>query len=299
MIPYFSYSSYSLLKSDPEKFFLTYMNGPRGPRDPQNHYMSIGSSFDAFAKSALHKDTINDGDQRFELRTLFEEQVEPQHRDKAWVDGEFLFKFYQVSGAYSRILKELEGCVGPPRFESKITAQIGEALILGKPDIYWINKLGCRMTHDFKVNGFYSKSPPSPRKGYTWILPGGLMHQNCVPTTHKGVVINSVYKMDQTAPDWATQLSMYSWIMGSEVGSDFILSIDQICCNANNGKHRIARLCSLVDEKFQLDLYNDLQKCWRSLLDGHVFMNLTYEDNLAKIDTLRLTNSFIADERER
>ena len=49
-----SYSSLSLWYKDREEFFVRYLSDTKAPRLPQENYMSIGSAFDAYAKSALH-----------------------------------------------------------------------------------------------------------------------------------------------------------------------------------------------------------------------------------------------------
>ena len=61
--------------------------------------MSIGSAFDAFLKSHLHKVLFGGTDPRFELEAIFEEQVESHNRDWAKVHGEYVFNFYRECGA--------------------------------------------------------------------------------------------------------------------------------------------------------------------------------------------------------
>lgn len=277
---YLSYSSFKLFESEPETFYRRYITDIIQPRDKQNFYMAIGSAFDAFVKADLYKIFINDGNPEYEKQTLFETQVEPQVRDLAWKDGHTLYDMYKKSGAYDDLMKDMKGCINP-QFESTLEGQIeGGVVLLGKPDIKYINSSGARVIHDWKCSGFYSKTRPSPRQGYISKYPGKTMHTKCVPFRHRGALINSNCPMNLYCKDWAEQLTMYAWVLGEPIGGDYILTIDQLIVD------NVYRYSALCDGVWQRDLYNRIKRCWDACQTGHIFLNLPYEQNLAKAEAI-------------
>lgn len=79
---YLSPSQLSLWENNKEEYYLQHLSEVRAPRVPQMNYMSIGSAFDAYVKSAMHEVLFGKGtDSRFEFDTLFSEQVEEHNRD--------------------------------------------------------------------------------------------------------------------------------------------------------------------------------------------------------------------------
>lgn len=130
-----SYSSMGLLEKNPEEFYTKYLADTASPRSPQEPAMAVGSSFDAYVKSALHADLFGVGaDPAFELKAIFESQVEKQCRDFAWEAGRHTFECYQCSGAYKDLLALLQKSVEPPRFEFTIQGLINGIPFTGKPD---------------------------------------------------------------------------------------------------------------------------------------------------------------------
>src|SRR5688572_28983595 len=116
-ISYLSPSSISVYRSNPTEFYLRYLVDDRPERVPQNAPMAIGSAFDAYVKSYLHNALFGAVDSKFELRTLFEAQVESQCRDLAWDHGRYAFDCYKDSGALSDLMLEMQRGIGEPRFE--------------------------------------------------------------------------------------------------------------------------------------------------------------------------------------
>jgi hypothetical protein len=246
--------------------------------------MAIGSAFDARIKCHLYKKFKCGDDPQYEIDSMFPAQVEPQCRDMAWKDSEIVFNKYLNSGAYTSLCSELEGSLGPPRFELSIQADIscdelvGPVPILGKPDIMYINREGCRVIHDWKVNGYYSNSPPSPKPGYVSIWPGGDNHKNCFPTYYKGIKVNSLGFTDK---EWGEQLSMYAWILGEQIGGDYVLTVDQLVCNKIKNEIRFGKHAGTVDHNFQVNLFKDMHRRWYALKQGHVFTDLDFEQSRA------------------
>lgn len=256
--------------------------------------MAVGSAFDANVKSVLHKQLVGDNDPRFEFTTLFEAQVETHCRDKALIAGKEVYDAYVAHGALADLVADLEGCVGAPKFESSIQGNVeriggsfGAVPILGKPDIFFITKNGARVIFDWKVNGYYSKASPKP--GYVRCLPERDRHADCMVMQHQGYNINVQRPLNTVDSEWADQTASYAWLLGEEVGSKFIVAIDQIACNSNkNHKFRIAQHRSHVSEAHQIDLFERYHKAWYAIQNDHIFDGMTKEESIAKCKTLEL-----------
>lgn len=277
-----SFSSYKLFHTDPHQFYIRYISPIKLPREPQNHYMAVGSAFDAYVKAALYIDLVKGSDPFYEFENLFNAQVESHNREVARKDGREVFDMYRHSGAYQSLLKLMENCVGPPRFEYNLSANIDGIILFGKPDISFFHRDGCRIVGDFKVNGFYSKTPPYAKSGYINMFPGSQQHGKAYLEKYRGITINAAGTLDRTAIEWAQQLTMYAWMLGEPVGGDYVLLIEQIVCNSINRVHRVARHCARVSTEFQQAFFEDVKSVWECANAGYVFRNLTYEENVMK-----------------
>jgi hypothetical protein len=145
-----------------------------------------------------------------------------------------------------------------------------------------MNKIGGHIILDFKVNGFYSKYPVSPHKGYLRIYPGLYQHKDCVQCDHFGMKVNKLYTLNMINEEWASQLSIYSWLCGVDVGSDWIAGIDQIACDGKDArppKLRVAQHRTLVDKDFQQSLFNEAADTWEAINSDHIFREMSYEDS--------------------
>src|SRR4051812_14365124 len=108
-IEYLSPTSLELFYKNQQEFYLRYLSDKRPPRIPQDRPMSVGSSFDAHAKSYLHQNLFGKGhDPKFDLKNLFEAQVEPQNRDWALAAGQHAFDVYKRSGALADLMLDLQ-----------------------------------------------------------------------------------------------------------------------------------------------------------------------------------------------
>lgn len=294
-IEYLSYSSFKLFEKDPEGFYRRYLSHNRPPRDPQNHYMAIGSAFDAFVKADLHKEFVGTNDPEYTADALFEKQVESQCRDRARQDGKILYARYIKLGAMKSLRDEMKGCINPG-FETSITAELeitrlpGGIPVLGKPDVQYISATGARVIHDFKCQGFYSKAAPSPYSGYIRMFSGdkdhGTMHKSAMPRMHKGHTINGNAPLHLHCSDWAEQLTIYAWSLGCQVGDDYILSIDQILSNSQKGYSRVAKHAGICTDEWQNKFYNRLHRCWQAAKTGHVFLDLPYDESVARCQAI-------------
>ena len=293
-IEYLSPTSIGRFRESPKDFYMDYLADYRAPRFPQTAPMSVGSAFDAYVKSFLYESIIGKNP-KFELRTLFDAQVEPQNRDKAYDAGKILFEKYKASGALSDLMLDLQSGVSEPRFEISVqgvingyregvSRQFGSVMLLGKPDVFYINKHGAHVILDWKVNGFYSKNPVSPKKGYVRCRPNGGQHKDAMCHTKNGVLINYAHPLELVDTTWADQLSIYGWLCGMEIGSDFITAIDQICCA--QGTFRVAEHRTTVSKHHQQKLFDYAQELWDRILSGHFFTELTLEESKAKCSQL-------------
>jgi hypothetical protein len=285
MPKYLSPTSLGLFYANREDFFMQYMCDPRPKRQPQTDAMAVGSSFDAYVKSYLYQKLIGKGNPAFDFETIFEAQVEPHNRDEALRAGKETFEAYKSHGALADLMLDLNGCVGEPKFETTIEGivehQVGAVPFLGKPDIFFVTKHGARVIFDWKVNGYYSNTPPSPKPGYIAKLPGRDMHKSCILSEINRFRINHNSPMEHVDASWANQTTIYAWLLGEAVGEKFIVAIDQVCVNKRNTPRTfvVAQHRTYVSEGHQQALFNSAVQAWMQIQMNHLFENMTLEES--------------------
>lgn len=294
---YLSPTSVSLWQQDIELFYSRYLADNKLPRDPQTKPMSIGSSFDAYAKSYLHEKLYGKGaDPQYDLQTLFEEQVSEYNRDWAWENGKYVFEEYKKAGCFADLLLELGKSIGKPRFEFTISDDVSGVPLLGKPDIFFINEEGARVVYDWKVNGYCRAGNTSPAKGYVKLRPGNKVHRDCHLMQVNGIFINVAIHLEDVNQGWANQLSIYSWLLGEGVGSqDVIFGIDQICGPKNKLRFATHRLRVTAD--YQFELLALIRQIWEIIESGWIFRDMVEEESLAR--QVLLDNQCIDSDFER
>jgi len=275
---------------------MRYISDFKTERMPQTQPMSIGSSFDAYAKSYLHESLFGKGtDPKFQLESIFEEQVEEHNRDWAWEHGKLVFEQYKDAGCLADLMRELSQAVGDPRFEisiqSTLTTDIGDVPLLGKPDIFFINSLGARVVYDWKVNGYCASRLTSPMKGYVklrtnkngrWVEK---QHPHCVLIMFKGIMINAAMFLEEGKTDWANQLAIYSWLLGEPVGSEeMIFGIDQVTGPASGLRFANHRL--RIKPEYQYHLVDMVKIVWDSIQKRHIFRDMTVDDSRQRCEML-------------
>jgi hypothetical protein len=299
MPKYISPTSLKSFYDKRDEYYINYLSAANPPRQPQTVPMAVGSSFDAYAKSFLVKRLLGVCPPEFEFETIFEAQVQPHVRDAALIDGKTVFDAYTRQGALADLLLDLEGCAGKPRFETTIegyvtsVAQaIGDIPFLGKPDIYFITKRGAQVIFDWKVNGFYANQGHSPKPGYVRIRTNdkhnGDSHKQAICMVHNGFMISVTHPLNTVEADWAAQLTIYAWLLGEAIGSQFIVAIDQIACDKNKGTFRVAQHRSCVTPEFQQELFLKAHKMWYGIQSGHIFDEMSREESDARCQTLEL-----------
>lgn len=309
---YLSPSALAVFERSKDDYYLQYIAEDRPPRMAQTNAMAAGSAFDAYIKSFLHDRIYGKGHKdaaKYELQTIFEAQVEPAIRDEAFKVGAYLFACYKESGALADLMLEIQNAVDEPQFEFTVqgivegrreglsTKKTGVPL-LGKPDLKFINSKGAHAIFDFKVNGFYSKSNTSPMQGYVelreqdvegphWQRRG--QHKNAFVSEYKGMRINVGGYLETYNADWATQLSVYSWLMGESVGSETLIGVDQLVCNGakRRGDWPLLRIAShrlRVSQDFQYLAQERFQRLWNILIEEpfYFFREYSLQESQAK-----------------
>lgn len=291
---YLSPTSISLWGQDRTEFYFRYLADDRPERMLQTRPMSVGSAFDAYVKSELTQKLFGTTDVSgvdHSFSALFEKQVDAHNRDWALVAGREAMALYRCSGALADLVLELESAIEDPRFEFSVEGRVPHekvvdgVTLLGRPDLFFRTKNGA-VVIDWKVNGWCSTRAPSPVKGY--IKCRSLKKGRFVNKVHKdahvmmvdGMMIDIVHTMDELSIPWARQLSIYAWVLGVEVGGDFIIGIDQLV-----GRDRVSTLRNKVGRGFQRVLLDDIVDIWCCILTGHIFDG-TREESDARIKML-------------
>jgi hypothetical protein len=294
---YLSHSSLTTWGKDKEEFYIKHLAETRAQHVPQENYMSVGASFDAYAKSALHERLFGKGtDPQFEFNTIFEAQVEPQNRDFALEAGKYIYDCYVMTGAFEELLALLQKSKEPPRFEFKVDGTINGVPILGKPDCRFIHECGVHVILDWKVKGFCSKYGASPSKNYrlcrdAYGLPHkaskshNTAHKDYMPYDHHGFEINKTY-LEEANEEYADQICMYGWLLGEQVGDEEVVCcIDEIVSKyMPTGKPllRVAHQRARVSSAHQTMVLGRATECWEAITSGWIFRDLTREENDAK-----------------
>ena len=258
--------------------------------------MSIGSSFDAYVKAYLYEKLALGNDAAYSFEALFKAQVEAHNRDWALLHGNHAFECYKKSGALADLMLSLKRSVGKPRFEFDVTGIVNGyiqseqtgVMLKGKPDVFYINENRDKVILDFKVNGYCSNSSVSPMPGYVRLRSAA----DQMPKTHKDAFVmkgvNVGTYLETLNEDWARQLSFYGWLCGCDVGSDFIVALDQLAC-APGGDYPIIRVAEhrlRVSPEFQQLTFEACVHAMSVINSDHFFRDLSKEESQARCKML-------------
>lgn len=299
-----SYSSMSLFEKNPEEFYLKYLAGSRPDKIPQEHPASAGSAFDAGAKSSLAADLgLDSADTTNCHKVLFDAQVEPQNRDWAAPVGAYLLEQYRASGAYDDLLGILKDA-SDIRFETHAERVIEGVPMSGKPDCRFTIKPRdrvIRVIFDWKVKGYCSKNTTSPTKGYRIVRDGagwkkpsrnnGQAHDLYLAKDHFGFEV-SAGSMESCSDEYADQLTLYGWLLGESVGDDnVVVMLDELVAKPNGEPGvtpliRVASHRARVTKAYQQLLLERIKRCWDAIESGHIFRELSREENDARCELL-------------
>ena len=282
-VKFLSPSSIGAWQKDREEYYLRYLADKAPPKIPQTQPMSIGSAFDAYAKSYLVERLIGKKPE-FEFDTIFTQQVEPLNRDWARIHGKYAFEAYRECGALTDLLLELDKAALPPRFEFSVEGVVDNVPLLGKPDIYYVTKNDSHIIVDWKVNGYCSKNGVTPKPGYVKIYSKGekehgRTHRDAHVMMVQNVEINVASTLDQVDDEWARQLTIYAWLLGEPIGGRFITCIEQLACAPNGAypKIRVASHRCRVNKDYQTNLLATIVKMWTAIQNNHIFEDLSLE----------------------
>lgn len=282
-------SSITVYKRNPREFYLRYLADNRPERTPGTNAMSVGIAFDCRIKSQLSLAFYGKDNFVGEAKN----QINPEHYEMAHAAGEHIFAEYVESGAFGALLDLVSESPLEPIMEEDVECKIGEATLFGKPDLAIATKNHIPIMADFKVNGYCSKYPKSPQKGWMklrsrvgedWETRN--YHPKTVPLLVDGVEVNATWTMDQVYVDWAAQLTVYGWAlekMGVTSNVDPITMIEQIVAKPNKqgGKPilRFATHSAFVAPSFKLELYEYIQKLWALCHSDHFFTDVSKEES--------------------
>lgn len=293
-------SSLSLFEKDKTEYILKHIVENKPPKLPQVLYMAIGSSFDAWVKSCLHTALFGHGfDPKYEFEAIFESQVDPQCRDAARLSGLRVFDNYVYTGAYQELLALMLKAKSSPRFEFDVNGVIGGVPFFGKPDCEFITEFDLDVILDWKVKGYYSKYGASPSKhyqlcrdGWDWPKPSASnmkAHKAYEEIDFRGLTINKGWMQDANK-EYADQLSIYGWLMGSNVGNeDIVVGIDEIVAKSRQDKGlppllRIAQHRSRIQASYQEALLVRAQTMWHAVSTGWLYPELSREESDLKLE---------------
>jgi hypothetical protein len=301
---YLSPSALFKFESDRTTFFEQYLSPVRTSRPPQQDFMAMGSALDARVKSEIHKavhgEHVTKGT-KYNFETLFESQVEPHIRDVVLERSTDLWDQYVKSGAYGALLSEIVQSPFEPEMEFTAKGDVEGVPLLGKPDLRYITKSGLHVISDWKVNGSMSKFGASPVQGYKVCYdsygsstngkpfrarrlktdPPDKVYKDYKPMEFRGSEINEWYLEDYST-DWATQLAIYSWLLGEPIGrEDYIIRMEQIACRPVKSqplpRAKFATHVSRISKDFQEQVLARVKMCWATIMSGHIFTDVSRE----------------------
>jgi len=298
---FLSPSSLGKFEESRDEFYLMYLADNRPPKIPQNNAMSVGSAFDSYCKAELYHRTHGDDNPKYTFDYLFTRSVEPQNRDFAFGAGRYIFDSYIKSGAFGTLDGLIAESAQAPQFEFEIEGVVEGVPLLGKPDCRFFHKSGAHIVFDWKVNGFCSKYATSPCKFYSLVTDGwgpeqakpsrgcSKPHPEYRELEHLGVKIGEAF-LEASNMEWADQLTTYGWMLGEPVGDEnVIMAVHQIVAKPVEGGSpllRVAQFASRVSNQWQRTLVSRYQAAWRAVETGHVFNDLSKEDNDGKCELL-------------
>lgn len=300
-IAYLSPTSISKFRESTLEFYRLYLADIRAPRLAQTEPMAAGSAFDAKVKSELVRRIFGGGDLgRFDFHTMFCKQVEPAQRDFGIGAADAIFRAYESSGALAELLSAIDSGVVAPRFEFTSTSSVEDGVLgdfdgvplLGKPDLAFCDSAGVGVILDWKVNGYCSRSPTSPKPGY-WRLRdkrGVRAHPDFRPSVGAGLVYNTGRPLELVDLTWAQQLAIYGWLARYPVAGHFTTWIEQIC----NGTPapwpdlRIASHRCVISEAWQRSLHAEIVGIWGVISSGWIFRDLSEDESRARCAKLDL-----------
>ena len=114
----------------------------------------------------------------------------------------------------------------------------------------------------------------------------------------RGLKYNMAHPLEVVDKDWGRQLAIYGWLSGEEIGSEYLVAIDQIICGAGTVEGVAQHRC-FVGADYQRGLYKRCCEIWRRCKSGHFWTQLSLEDSMARCKLLDQGPVTLEEERER
>lgn len=263
---YISPSSFFSFTQDPIKHYVRHYSDTPAGRQPATIHMAMGSAFDAFVKAQITRDL--QVSTKFDLITLYEEQVPEEFREELWPKAAFLLEEYKSCGAYGVAVEDMSLANLEPRFEFDVKAKILGVPIFGKPDAFYHNRRDVPVILDWKVNSFLG-GRNAKKAWYVMDHQNGCSHPRVTVKSNNGLPVVTNKYLENVDKSWAFQQFIYAIGLGCEIGDEFITSIDQITGGPSFYTYR----CHL-SRLFQINAAKELKQMWEDLQSGYVFRRL-------------------------
>ena len=114
-------------------------------------------------------------------------------------------------------------------------------------------------------------------------------HKKCTPMHHRGVLINAGHYLEEFNEDWARQETVYAWLVGCPVGSEFVAAVDQLACDSKKGtlpEIRVAEHRLRVHKDFQQKVFDLAAHIWEIIHSDHIFRDMTLEQSQERCKAL-------------
>jgi len=282
-LEYLSPTSVSSFFNEPAEFYLQRLCDVRPPKFKQTKPMAIGSGFDAYVKCYLYEKLIGKKNPKFDTKNLLQEQIETEDPDLySWVveEAAYVFICYKECGALAALMQDLGKGINT-RVEATVRGTVEGVPLLGKPDLSLrIREEGMTIEQaltadifilDWKVNGYCSRSPVSPKKGYVTTRSChqfrglGREHREAELELKNGILYNKASCLSEIDKSWAAQTCTYAWLLGAKPGSNILCGIDQLACKPiPEGRPwiRVASYRNFVSKDYQRILLKKYKECW-------------------------------------
>lgn len=229
------------------------MAGHEWPPFIQGRAAGVGSAFDAHVKAALAPYIGLGDDPEHQLDHLLANSVSEENRGVCIPMGELIFRDYQRSGMFSRLLDE--GLTAIELTEKRDLSVDGSIVpVLGKPDA----ALADGTIVDWKVQGAASATGVSPTPGYLYGVRG---------FTSLGRHSRAGEPLEALQKKWAYQLAIYSWLSsGVEPFRDIPVAIENVA--VRSGKYTFTSIRTHVSKEFQQKIWGELVVAWDKAQTG-------------------------------
>ena len=292
---YLSPSAYLLYERSVDQYVQKYIAEPYLERDPQTRAMALGSGFDAYVKTYLSNEL--NIEEPFHLETLFNKQVDDELHTEIWSAAKDQFEKYRESGALTALLENLTSGrnISFEQDVSQVVELDGTPVPMrGFPDCYYTTAEEQLVIVDWKCNGYTSNYKKSPSKYFVKEHGTGKSHKKVSPIVERGVLLQKDFCFSETDPKWATQLAIYSWMLGIPVGEAAVGQIEQLLISDSNT--RLISYCGYISKNFQQSLAKKMARCWKSIQDKHYFPNLSKEDSDRRVRLIEKKNVLLLDD---